>query len=547
MAYKYFLYARRSTDEEKQALSIQSQRQELLLKFQHLEIVEEITEDGSAFKPYNRPKFKDMLTRIEAGEADGIIVWHPDRLSRNPIDAAEVIYALDRKVLKDLQFGSYFFSNSPEGKMMLSFALSQSKYQSEKLGVDVTRGMTTKCKIGQFPGKAPLGYSNVNAGERGRCYIGSDELRYENMEKAWRLLLTGAYSVPQIHRIARDDWGMTLRATDKYPERPVTLGCLYKIFSSPFCAGFFWWKKEFYKGTHPAMITYAEYEKAQMILGRDGRPNNRKHNSPFTGLIHCAECGSMITCDVQRKKLKNGNVRMHLYYRCTKKKGPCSQSVQLNKNELTPQLRRYIEAITISERLLVWLKDKMERVHEMDKKGQKKQLVEFRRKYDNAMAAIQNLVKLYVSVDNMDRSVISEDEFKVQKNSLTKERDHAKRLLDDNELNADTAIDRTIKTFEFSCNALKFFDKGSVDTQKVILMAIGSNWTMKDGIVQCEARFPFLKIQEGLEAMKQKSERIELRSFVIPKPENSLSEVDFSLWQPHGESNPAFLDENQVS
>lgn len=34
------------------------------------------------------------------------------------------------------RFASYVFTNSPEGKMMLSFALSQSKYQSEKLGID---------------------------------------------------------------------------------------------------------------------------------------------------------------------------------------------------------------------------------------------------------------------------------------------------------------------------------------------------------------------------------------------------------------------------
>ncbi len=92
----------------------------------------------------------------------------------------------------------------------------------------------------------------------------------------------------------------------------------------------------------------------------------------------------------------------------------------MNLDEITPQLRRYIEAITISTRLVTWVKDKLERMHEIDRNCQKKQLAEFRRKYDNAMAAIQNLVKLYVSVENTDRSSLSEDEFKVQKVSLTK-------------------------------------------------------------------------------------------------------------------------------
>ena len=79
--------------------------------------------------------------------------------------------------------------------------------------------------------------------------------------------------------------------------------------------------------------------------------------------------------------------------------------------------------------------------------------------------------------------------------------------------------------------ALHCFDKGGQDRQRVILLAIGSNWTMKDGIVQCEARFPFLKIKEGLERMKQQSEPIELRVLGILKPQNELSQVDFSLWQ----------------
>ncbi len=544
---KYFLYARRSTDEEKQALSIDSQLQELQQRFGHLEIVEVITENGSAFKPYNRPKFAEMLRRIEKGDADGIIAWHPDRLSRNPIDAAQLIYALDRGPLKDLQFASYIFTNSPEGKMMLSFALSQSKYQSEKLGIDAKRGMITKCKMGQPPVKAQVGYINVNIGERGKCYIAKDEIRFPLMQKAWQLLLTGGYTVPQIHRIARDEWGLTLPATKKYPERPITVGCLYKVFSSSLAAGYFEWDGQIYKGEYEPMISFADYEMAQMVLGRDGKHRNNKHNAPFTGLIRCAECGSMITSDVQRRKLKNGGVNLHIYYRCCGSKGPCYQTIKLNLDEMTKQLRGYVEAITISKRLMEWVKDKLAKMHEMERKGQKKQLEDFRRRYDHAMQAIQNLVKLYVSVGNMDKSALSDEEYTLQKKSLMKDRDHAKALLDENERNVDSSIDRTIQTFEFSTNALGCFDKGSHDRQRVILLAIGSNWTMRDGIVQCDARFPFLKIKEGLERMKQEKDSIELRILAVLKPENELSQVDFSLWQPHGGSNSDFLDENQVS
>jgi len=76
---QYFLYARKSTDvEDKQVLSIEAQLAELrtYAANEHLSIIEEIVEKQSAKAP-GRPLFNAMLSRIEAGEANGIIGWHP--------------------------------------------------------------------------------------------------------------------------------------------------------------------------------------------------------------------------------------------------------------------------------------------------------------------------------------------------------------------------------------------------------------------------------------------------------------------------------------
>ena len=106
--YRYFLYARKSSEsEERQALSIDSQKEKASSLFPHLKIVELLEESKSAFTPDERPVFDSMLERIKAGEADGIIAWHPDRLSRNEMDAARVTYMLRKGVIKDLKFGSY--------------------------------------------------------------------------------------------------------------------------------------------------------------------------------------------------------------------------------------------------------------------------------------------------------------------------------------------------------------------------------------------------------------------------------------------------------
>src|SRR5258708_3677174 len=49
-----------------------------------------LKEEKSAKKPNNRPVFDQMLELIESGQANAIITWKLDRLSRNPIDSARI-------------------------------------------------------------------------------------------------------------------------------------------------------------------------------------------------------------------------------------------------------------------------------------------------------------------------------------------------------------------------------------------------------------------------------------------------------------------------
>jgi len=70
---KFFLYARKSTDEpDRQILSIEAQIAELseYAEREHLEIVQEFVESQTAKEP-GRPIFNQMLSLIEKGFAQG--------------------------------------------------------------------------------------------------------------------------------------------------------------------------------------------------------------------------------------------------------------------------------------------------------------------------------------------------------------------------------------------------------------------------------------------------------------------------------------------
>ena len=157
-----FLYARKSTDvEDKQVLSIDAQLSELreFAECEQIKIVAELIEKQSAKTP-GRPIFNAMLGRIEAGEAEGILAWHPDRLARNSVDGGRIIYMLDTEIIKTLKFPRSWFENTPQGKLMLHNDFGFSKYFVDSLSENTKRGLREKVRRGEYPGPAPIGYLN---------------------------------------------------------------------------------------------------------------------------------------------------------------------------------------------------------------------------------------------------------------------------------------------------------------------------------------------------------------------------------------------------
>ena len=146
---KYFVYCRKSSEsEDRQILSIESQETELLRAFANaegIEIAQVFYESFSAKSP-GRKVFEELITRVEKGEAQGLIAWHPDRLARNSIDGGKIVYLLDRGLLKDLKFATFTFENNPQGKFMLSITFGYSKYYVDSLSENVKRGNRAKSR-----------------------------------------------------------------------------------------------------------------------------------------------------------------------------------------------------------------------------------------------------------------------------------------------------------------------------------------------------------------------------------------------------------------
>jgi len=102
----YFMYCRKSSeDSARQVQSIENQK-EIMSKLAHdmgLNVVDIFTESRSAKEPGNRPRFEKMLERIRDGDANGILCWKIDRLSRNPVDSGTLQWMLQKQIIKSIQ------------------------------------------------------------------------------------------------------------------------------------------------------------------------------------------------------------------------------------------------------------------------------------------------------------------------------------------------------------------------------------------------------------------------------------------------------------
>ena len=489
---KYLLYTRKSTEElERQKLSLESQKDRALEEFGDLDIEVLPPESASAFKPYNRPIFDEMMKRVRAGEVHGIIAWHPDRLSRNEIDAAAITYAVRTGELKDLKFCSFHFENSPEGIQQLQNSMSYSQYSSAKLSVDVKRGYQTKLKLGWKPGVAGAGY--LNAGDiKGSKTIEPDTERFPLIERAIRMVLTGRHSPPKVLNVLNNEWGFKTRVSrnGKSGGKPLSRSAFYNILTDPFYCGWFRHNGELYKGSHQPMITEAEFDRLQAILGRDGKPRPKAQEFAFRGLMSCGECGCAITAERKTKLIKStGAVQTYVYYHCTHKR-QCTQKNSISEGAINEQVNDLLSTITIQPEFRDWALDVLRKNHETEVRSRSA----IQAAQSKAVVAKQKEVDTLTSMRLRD--LITDEEYVEKREQLTAELRVLKDAEHDTEARADKWLELTEEAFDFATNARSIFSTGTDEQRRSVFTAMGGGVVLLNGKLDVKLHPWFTPIQQ---------------------------------------------------
>ena len=412
---KYFLYARKSTeDDDTQVMSIEAQLFELreFARKENLEILTEFQESKSAKKP-GREKFGEMMAKIESLDGVGILAWHPDRLARNSIDGGRIIYAVDTTKIVSLRFPTFWFEPTPQGLFMLQVAFGQSKYYSDNLKQNVERGIRQKVRRGEWLTKGPRGYIN-NPKTRN---IEPDPVLARIILKTFKEFATGKHTLPSLSHFLAEHGVVTRNGT------PLGKSVTHDMLTNKAYIGLVKHHSEWYAGSFAPIISADLFEAVQKRLKERSRPRKSKihHNFPFTGLFRCGECNSMITAQWATNRFDT----KYRYYRCTKKKN-CSQGY-LREDKLVFQLKELLQRISLPDDWIEYMMKKSDEWEKEVKVSSGSVVGQIKEREREIQQKLDNLITLYLDGDIPKESYLAKkDELLKQKVSLANKIDSAR-------------------------------------------------------------------------------------------------------------------------
>lgn len=383
-----------------------------------------------------------MLERVRRGEAQKIIVWNADRLSRNPMDTAALINILEEVEGLEIITPSHTFRDTPMDKFLLAFVCSQAKMDNDNRGMNVKSKLKAKAEKGMYVGSAKPGYMFDPLAKQGEKDLIPISGKHELIEKAWRTMLSGKYRVSQVMGLLNDSWGYRTPVRGKLGGKPMHLSEIYEMFHDPFYYGQFEYPRNSgiwhqWRGGEP-MLTEEEFKRVQILIGSKFMPKPQHRVFAFTGLMRCGECSSAITaeekwqvictnckhkfsslnrnacpdCNTLIANMDNPTILHYIYYHCSKKKNRYCTQGSITVDKLEAQIDEVLQKIGISEEFKDWAIKYLNQLNDNEVEDRNVAIDALQNAYQNCIKRLDNLVKLKISPQNSDGSLLSDEEFK---------------------------------------------------------------------------------------------------------------------------------------
>ena len=294
----------------------------------------------------DRPALKQLLSDIEAGLIDVIVVYKIDRLSRSLMDFARLVEVFDRNNVTFVSVTQAFNTTTSMGRLTLNILLSFAQFEREVIGERIRDKFAASRKRGMWMGGfVPMGYDVKDR----KLVVNEAEATTVRMIFD-RFAALGSASI-----LAR-----ALQAEDVRNKRGkrIDKGFIYKLIGSRVYLGEAVHKGMSYPGEHDAIISQDLWDRVHSILKqspRDRRAKNRNSSEALLKGLIFTDTGTAMTPTYTRK-----GERLYHYYtsmdlirnRETNGAGPMRLAAAMVDGAVIAEMRRIIGAPEIAARVI---------------------------------------------------------------------------------------------------------------------------------------------------------------------------------------------------
>jgi site-specific DNA recombinase len=222
-----------------------------------------------------------LLSDIEAGRIDCVVVYKVDRLSRSLLDFARLMGVFEKRGVDLVSVTQQFNTTASLGRLTLNILLSFAQFEREIIAERTRDKMSAARRKGKWVGGTPvLGYDVAPGG--GKLIINEDEAR--QVRAIFALYLEHKALPPVLREVQPRQW-TTKRWTTKegrlHPGRPLEHQDLIGLLGNVIYAGKVRYQGETYAGEHSAIVEEGVWEKVHGLLQKSARSERGKARAPL--------------------------------------------------------------------------------------------------------------------------------------------------------------------------------------------------------------------------------------------------------------------------
>jgi DNA invertase Pin-like site-specific DNA recombinase len=407
----------------------------------------------SASKEQGRKVFHEMMhfASLKRNNVYHLVVEKADRYTRNFRDAV----ALDDWLAQDASRKLHSVKESivlhaeskSDVKFMWNIHVASAKKYVDNLREEAMKGWAEKLAQGWLPSVPPPGYMTVTKNGK-RIHIPNPDTKVL-VKKAFHAYLEPSHSLATL-----TDYMSSIGIRTR-KGRPMSKSHVQKMLLNPFYIGINRFNGKDYPGAQETFISKEVFEKVQYKMHRK-RPSRYKHHNPvFKNVIQCANCGGVVTWQIQKGRF---------YGTCQRNDEVCRGRKMLREDRIEQAIVEMLNKLVCpSQEIIQWVADSMRDQHQTN-------IEEKERLWSSVKVQIERVSRMDEGLyDDKLAGDISAEKYQEKHGEFMKQKEELERQLTSIDRSLGNRLDQALVLLELSQKAAEIFPKKTPQQKRLII------------------------------------------------------------------------------